>query len=98
MKLRDAAPGTVSHSCRRILADDEHRTVISLDDAAGNNADHAAVPTPAREYKRHVGVIYGYTHTFFLDARHDVRFGFLPVFIELVQLGRKRLGSLGVGR
>ena len=93
MKRRDAAAGALRQAVLRIAAQHEHRPVQPLHQAAGDDAEHAAMPV--------LGVVNqrrgGFVHRHLLADLADLGFHLLALGILIVKLLRQLARARRVG-
>src|SRR5438094_3499489 len=79
------------------MTQDEYGAVEALYQAAGYNAQNAAMPLLGAKNQGGLRIIHRHPLALIEDCFHDIRFGLLPVGIELMQLIRESAGAIVIG-
>ena len=95
VKRRDAAARALRLAV--FFAQHEHRPVEAFHQAAGDDADHAAMPVEPGEHQRGLIVGDGHAGAFLQHQAHDLGLGLAALLIERVEL-RGEAGGPAPGR
>ncbi len=90
----DGAAGAVGHAV--FHTDDDGGLGGALDDAGGEDADDATVPTVAGDDEHFVGGELGFGGEAVFNLAEGLSFGFAAVEVELLELGGELAGAGGV--
>ncbi len=94
MELRDAAARALGDAV--LNAEHERRTMEAFDDTARHDADDPAMPVFAGENQGGFGVGDGCIGAELGDGLRDFEFGFLTVFVQVVELRGEGAGAFGI--